>query len=298
MNNNNPSIILDSSLISATLFKSQQSVCPYNVKVLRCNNYTQIYYFKNTKYRSIKNDDKCYDYDISKVDTDNLVNQKNETKIVDGLYIEERNINRSKLNCQRLAKCNSDDWQSFISLTFAENIKDINFTNKKFHNFVRQVQRVFKNFKYLCVPEFQKRGAVHYHILTNIPVNSDIIPLKKPLKLWNKELKKYKTIYYYDIKYWSFGFSEAEIVTGDIKKIVGYISKYMTKNIDNRLFCKHRFLYSQNLCKPKIDLLDLSNQKHYNYYIKLLEDKNLIYENEYFDEFSNQNIIFKEYLKE
>ena len=33
--------------------------------------------------------------------------------------------------------------------------------------------------------------------------------------------------------------------------IIGYLSKYMTKDIDNRLFGKRRYLYSQNLVKPK-----------------------------------------------
>ena len=280
--------ILDSSLISATFSKEL-----YDTQIIFCNNYIQVYKTNNKKIRN-KNINKKNS--ILKIDTDDLIIVNDTLKNNDLKVIAPKNINRSKLKCQRLAKCNSNDWQTFITLTFKENITDIDFANKQLHKFFSSVRRFFKDFKYLCVPEFMKNGRVHYHLLTNIPANSDIIPKRKPLKLWNKDLKKYKRIDYYDIKYWNYGFSSAEIVEGDIKKIVGYISKYMTKDIDNRLFFKNRYLYSQNLFKPQTSYLNLSNPIHKKFYENLINKKECIYSNIYQNRYNNDLITFKEFL--
>lgn len=42
----------------------------------------------------------------------------------------------------------------------------------------------------------------------------------------------------------------------------------MTKDIDQRLFSKHRYFYSRNLNIPKINYIDLNNEKDYEFYIK------------------------------
>ncbi len=216
------------------------------------------------------------------VDTDNLKKIDNDLKVID-----TKNLTRSKLSCQRLAKCNSKYWETFITLTFAENIVDICYANKQFNKFISKVRRVYNNFKYLCVPEFQKRGAVHYHLLTNISVDNSNLIFKQ------KDNKKFL-----HIKYWNCGFNSVEIVKGDIKKIVGYISKYMTKDIDNRLFSKRRYFYSYNLLKPVVSYLDLDNKKHLEIYKKILSDKKLIYQNEYLNIYNNDLITFKEYIND
>ena len=82
----------------------------------------------------------------------------------------------------------------FLTLTFAENVTDIDYANKKFSYYVDQVRRVYKDFRYLCIPEFQKRGAVHYHLLTNIDVDSELVPRRPIKKLYNKTKKNYKEI--------------------------------------------------------------------------------------------------------
>ena len=200
--------------------------------------------------------------------------------------IEIKNIMRSKLQCQRLAKCNSNIWETFITLTFQKNVININVGNKEFKNFVRKVRRIYNDFKYLCVPEFQKRGAIHYHLLTNISIKND--------KLIYKQIDNKKFLH---IKYWNNGFTKVDNIKNDIKKIIGYISKYMTKDIDDRLFGKHRYFYSQNLNKPQISYLNLSNKKHCEFLINILNNKTLIYNNKYIDNFYNDEILFEEYFK-
>lgn len=268
--------LLDSSLIVTTnKFK-------YNIKIINCNDYIQVYYTPNYKIKKDQNlESSNKKTNIKKIDTDNLVKKDNTTTPT----IEVKNIMRSKLECQRLAKCNANDWKTFITLTFEENITDIKQANKKFRYFIDKIQRVYKELKYICIPEFQKRGAAHYHLLTNISIdNTDLIYLQEN----NNKFKH--------IKYWNEGFTKVDTLDKDIKKIIGYISKYMTKDIDNRLYNHHRYFYSRNLNKPKTEYLDLENKIHLEYYNKLLSNKSMIYQNEYINLYDNDLILFKEFL--
>lgn len=147
---------------------------------------------------------------------------------------------------------NNPCWVSFITLTFAENITDINKANKCFQNWVDSVRRVSSDFKYIGVPEFQKRGAVHYHILTNIPCNSDIIPLQE------NETSKY------DVKYWKHGFTSSYDLTSADENfnVALYLLKYLYKDLDNRLFGRTKVLKSRNLKKPNTYVMLNSNPKY------------------------------------
>ena len=152
-------------------------------------------------------------------------------------------------------------------------------------HFIDKIQRKYKELKYICIPEFQKRGAVHYHLLTNIDIEN------KELIYAQQDNNKFK-----HIKYWTDGFTKVDRINNDIKKVVGYISKYMTKNIDNRLYNRHRYFYSRNLIKPKVSYLNLEEQAHRDFMTNLLQQKNLIYTNVYQDTYTNESILFKEYL--
>ena len=292
---NNTNLLLDSSLILTT-FPNKI----YDIKLVECGSFSQIYLFDKPreKFNNSKNDD---DLNLKKIlNNVEVLNSKNdlESKSINEIKkvneIDLKNIMRSKLQCQRIAKANMEDWKSFITLTFKENIKDSKYTNKKFRYFVDKIQRINKNFKYLCITEFQKRGAIHYHLLTNLECDSEIIP-KRPLKrLYNPNLKKYKNLEYYDIKYWNDGFSSAEPITNDIKKVVGYISKYMTKDLDNRLFNKHRYFYSRNLIVAKTSYIDLKNKRDYEFFTKKVRGKDIIYHNEYLNTYDNSKVTFLE----
>lgn len=266
--------LLDSSLIVATTGSEL-----YNVKLVSCGNYVQVYHLSEKKVKKKKSDDKR---SIKFVNTDNLRKIDNDSV---NNNIEFKNIIRSKLECQRLAKANSSEWETFITLTFQENIQDIDMANKRLKYFVDKVRRVYKDFKYICIPEFQKRGAVHYHLLTNIKDND------QRLIYCQEDNHKFK-----HIKYWNEGFTKVDSLEKDIKKIIGYISKYMTKDADNRLYNRHRYLCSRNLIKPKISYLNLDNPTHLEFLKNKLNNKELQYENIYKNFYNDDLINFKEYL--
>ena len=80
-------------------------------------------------------------------------------------------------------------------------------------------------------------------------------------------------------------------------QMLRYISKYMTKDIDDRLFSHRRYLYSRNLESIKESYIDLENKKELSYYKKIIQDKVIIYQNKYYDPYSDSIVTFLEFLK-
>ena len=275
--------ILDSSLIIQTKLKK------YDVKVIDCGDYKQVYFYNKKFYKSMNQP--FDDLELSK--------KRNEKEIIRksrGLSeIEERNIVRSKLQVQRLIKSNMHLFKTFITLTFDQNkndidINDIKEANKKFNIFRTYIKKIKSDFLYVCVPEFQKRGAIHYHLLSNIDYNDFTLLSQQERKIYNKKDKTWHVGR--DMKGWKYGFSMVKSMS-DIN-IVGYLSKYMTKDIDNRLFGSRRYLNSRTLRQPRESYIDLDNKHDVLLYLKNIASMREEYRNTYIDKFGNE-VLFIEY---
>lgn len=261
-------LLLDSRLITRVRLSK------YTYKIVKCGDYLQVYYYSTPRTRQ----------NVERLDIDNL---SKHSRRVDNTKkeIEKRNIIRAKLNCQRLAKSNAKDWHTFITLTYAENMQDVAKAKVDLTNFIHNIKKVKKDFKYIAIPEFQKRGAIHFHLLTNLTLQDNNIIKKQ------KDNDKY-----YDVKYWNKGFTSIELMTGDIKKIVGYISKYMTKdNCDERLFNFKRYTSSQNLVKPEVEFVSMRDKTSRKWLFEQLKYKTPIYNDTYMDAFDN-DVVFTEFL--
>lgn len=193
------------------------------------------------------------------------------------------NVNRTKKLVADLIHENVNDWESFITLTFKENVTDIAAANKMFNQYVSSVRRVFPGFKYVCCPEFQKRGAVHYHLLCNLRCSSSLIPDREPIR--TKSIKnRFYWIINYDIKFWdrnTRGFSSAFPIKimEDYKAITAYVTKYLLKDFDDRLYGHQKVLHSQNLKMPKCNKISTES----NLYTSVISNILLKYEFEYFE---------------
>lgn len=173
-----------------------------------------------------------------------------------------RNLARTRNTLMDYAIENKNIFHSFITLTLSDDknraksteidINDIKEANKLFNIFITQLRRKYPNLAYMGVPEFQKRGAVHYHLLTNLRCGIEI-PAREPKRTYNKAKNKWYEFIYYDIPYWNYGYSTAMDLddTDENFNVALYIAKYLYKDIDNRLFDRKKILKSNNLNKPK-----------------------------------------------
>ena len=59
-------------------------------------------------------------------------------------------------------------------------MKDMDYANNEFKKFIKRVKYYYGDFKYLSVVEFQKRGAIHYHMLNDF----DYIKQKELGNIW------------------------------------------------------------------------------------------------------------------
>lgn len=175
-------------------------------------------------------------------------NEENKLKNYSNTNQRRRDIIR------RLACCNfNNKYDKFLTLTFAENKTDIQECNILFKAFIRKLKNKYNsNLKYLGVIEFQKRGAVHYHVLLNIPYVS------------HKELQEL----------WGNGFVFINAIE-HVDNIGAYILKYMTKdNKDKRLMGQKAYLASRNLIKPS-KLINHDLKDFYKMESKIINKYNL-----------------------
>lgn len=128
--------------------------------------------------------------------------------------------------------------------------------------------------------------------MSNLGIEDKEIILKQQKK--SGKAVKYDDLY--DVRYWTKGFARVDFIKNDYKKIYSYICKYMTKDIDNKLFGKHRYFNSQNLIKPVEEYLNLSKQEDRDYLFELVGNKCVEYTSDYKDTYTNSDITFMELL--
>lgn len=150
---------------------------------------------------------------------------------------QNQNIRRRN-NVRRLVCANFKNTDcKFLTLTFKENVTDIKACNLEFKNFIKRLKYNYKlkELKYIAVIEFQKRGAIHYHVMLNIPY----IPQKDLQELWRN------------------GFIFINKID-NVDNLGAYLVKYMTKDTEDvRLQGEKAFFCSRNLIKP-IEVSDIS----------------------------------------
>ena len=154
---------------------------------------------------------------------------------------EASNLARAKSSIREYALCN--DWEWFVTLTLdgtkqdryhlEEWVKDFGYWvgnyNKKFHT----------KLKYLLIPEQHKDGAWHMHGLLGGVSADSVLQLQSG----------YSCIQYYSQR---FGFMNMSKIR-DTKRIAGYITKYVSKDLDTSEvgMYKHMFYHSFGLKKAE-----------------------------------------------
>lgn len=202
---------------------------------------TTIKYFENgtikikqTKYDKIVGNFQGNQYTLSSNNINTLTEEEKEYKRKCYYYKVQREIKEIVLN---------NNWTYFV--TFTCNLTDEEYTHEKckqrLTNFLNYQRKKNPNMIYLVVPEFHKKGRLHFHALFD-NVNWNLKPaidknIGKVIKdVFNiEEHKKY-------------GYTTVSLVTS-IERISTYILKYVTKDMINMIGQK-KYWHSRNIKKP------------------------------------------------
>jgi len=182
-------------------------------------------------------------------------------KQAESLRRKQKHYEQMRWVIARLVDCNFDDDTKFVTLTFKQNITDIEHANAEFKNFIKRLNYHLYNqkkhtIKYIATWEKQKRGAIHYHVIFfGFPY------------IRKQELETL----------WGHGFVRINQIDVDSRENRGrYLSKYFSKNLELKEHKKKAFFTSRNLKKPLIQKLVLDESA-----IRALAKENVIFTKEY-----------------
>lgn len=275
----------------------------------------QVQIYKNKVGVDIVNDNTVLDnyddviHDLNNYDSEYLNNRKKaiEKELIKRIkkknnsfqYSDkEDNYRRSSTRCKQTLYdyARSNVWEWFATITFNSELfdrTDYDLLRKKLGKFLNNLKnRYCPNMKYLGVPELHKDGiSWHFHLLLS---NIDELTFIRAIN--GKIGSKYyglplidnngREVYVCD-KFKKLGHCTFTRVS-DTLKASNYITKYLTKQQDILLSGKRRIVKSNNLDKPTITTVTLSNDDINTlknsldgcYHNHKLIGKNTLYENE------------------
>ncbi|MBC1227214.1 hypothetical protein HBP99_07125 [Listeria booriae] len=167
---------------------------------------------------------------------------------------------------------NYDNDSKFLTLTFRDNITDIEVANNLFNKFIKRLKYYLKEkfqksiLKYIATWEIQEKrkettglGVIHYHIiLFSFPyINAN----------------KLETI-------WNHGFIKINKIKSSVtpERVGLYISKYFTKNLSEKATKKKAVFTSRNLEKP---FLHVSYHQDISIAEKVIECEDIAFTSQY-----------------
>jgi len=235
----------------------------YNVKVLVSGHIIEVYEYADTNWRGLMQSAKS---SPAKISFDNL----EDSMLEDKLNSRGKSNIRARNTLRRLALANFSNKSKFLTLTFRENVTDLTEANKEFKKFIRKLKTQIGTFKYLAVIEFQKRGAIHYHVLLDIKYTRA------------KQLEEY----------WGNGFIKINRID-HVDNIGAYVVKYMTKtDADERLIGKKMYQCSRNLERPREYI---GKQAEHILARLKAEKRKIAYSNKYKSKLTENEISYSEY---
>lgn len=214
----------------------------YNLKIVVSGQQVEVYNYKKQIWRD-------FEKKTQKKDT-----SKREPKQLDILETiknkkekQQYSLNRTKKEIKRLVNANPQ-LNKFMTLTFADNITNVKQANYLFNQFIKRIAYRYTNFKYLAVLEFQKRGAIHYHIVCNLP----FIEMDALEYTWGHGMVNIRKL-------------------DKVSNQGAYMSKYLGKELfSGRMFSKKKFFRSQTL-NTSIEIFNWLAQKFIEKFLQLLD---------------------------
>lgn len=212
-------------------------------KVIASGNVIEVYEYEKDTIKEIptKSDEKynAYEKIVLEQDESDWIHEK-----VDRTEERRKQTMREARNLtRRLALMNFGVGSSFVTLTYPDSrhltADDIDIADDDFKKFMKRLRyRYEKNFKYLAVREFTKRGRIHFHMLIDFEVTDQSEEgIKELERMWGSDI-------------WKHGFVDIKVLDG-VDNVGAYLIKYMTKNISLEAFKGHKaYLCSKGLNRP------------------------------------------------
>lgn len=235
----------------------------YNVKVVVSGHVLEVYEYSDTIWRNLQSKKPVSALKISPEDMDEVI-------LAEKLDYRGKSNIRARNTLRRLALANFSNRSKFLTLTFRDNVTDLETANKEFKRFIRKMRTLLGEFKYIAVIEFQKRGAIHYHVLLDIRY----VKAKVLEEAWGNGFIKINRIDHVD-------------------NIGAYVVKYMTKeDADERLIGKKMYQCSRNLERPREYI-----GAEALYIVEQLkkEKRKIAYSNKYQSKLTDNEISYYEY---
>lgn len=169
------------------------------------------------------------------------------------------NARRAGSAFRRLVSANLGqfDVPVLASFTYAENVISTEQGHQDFNTFIRTMRNVLgQEFRYIAVPEFQKRGAIHFHALFwDLPPG--LVETERNTRFF--------------AKLWQRGYVDLTNTDGS-ELLGGYLSKYMVKAFfDPRLYMKKAYVCSRNIKRPVIERNAIVIASIYKYELSTVE---------------------------
>ena len=174
----------------------------------------------------------------------------------------------------------SNEFNFFVTLTFDKtkiDRLDDNKTRKAFTQWANNITRNLPNLIYVAVPEYHKKGGLHFHLLIGGATAEDL-----GLEDSGKRVKsgRCKGQIIFNVSKWNRkGFSTATEIL-DINAVKFYLSKYLTKSkVDPRFYNKKRFYVSRNIKRPQVEKFAFPCTDTFDIFDSIIkEDYNIDYE--------------------
>lgn len=244
----------------------------YNMKVIVSGGVYEFYRYEDTMFRGYEQK-RSSGSSNTFYDSEGIamrIDPETGEMIPKALESRGRSNIRARNELRRLALTNFSNRSKFITLTFKENMQDIGAANKLFKEFTRELRKRQPDLKYIAVIEFQKRGAIHYHLLCNL----NYISAKVLENTWGNGFVKINRIDHVD-------------------NIGAYVIKYMTKeDADPRLVGKKMYQTSRNLERP---IEWVGKQAEYLYEQMQREQRKAVYSSSYENKQTANQIHYEEY---
>jgi hypothetical protein len=223
-----------------TYYIPQRELKDYNMRVVRSGNTIEVYEYQNKVF---------YNYQ-------GYERERKREKPMEWSGKSEISLTRSRRQIRRIIWANIGKYSKFLTLTYAENMQDLQKFYYDWKMFIKSMKRKGYTLKYLYVLEYQERGAIHAHVVI---FNEEYIPIGAIEKSWGKGFVKINSI-------------------KDIKNLGAYVCKYLTKESLSEYNSKS-YHTSRGLNRPierRITLHDTEDIKR-----ELFSKARVVYESDY-----------------